>query len=939
MNLKKMFALIATASVLGACTFWEGPSDKPSAEEPAARTWTVTFDSQGADVAALPGSASVTEPETAVALPSEPAKEGFAFGGWYTEPEGLGTAFTASTAVKANITVYASWLPAALEPSFTGVNGSVRVTDMTGTSATFIYTPENLVSSANLYASLGNSMGLAAAGTPMTFSGGVWTQTVTSDSYLPGTTVRFAVLTVRNGAETNEPMGTLGAMTSWASFTFNPVYTYTVTFDGNGAEVQANPQALDVSNPFTTVRNLPEAPTKTGFEFMGWFTAAEGGTPFLADTPVSSNLTVYARWESTQTWTVTFAAPGADTQASPSSVTVRTGKALGTLPVSPTLSGKVFAGWYTGQDGAGTRFRATTPVTEDLTVYAAWRESGADDIFGPNVVVFDDAMDRQDIQDRLDVIFAAQQAAEFSSNRYAIMFRPGTYDVQVNVGFYMQILGLGLSPDDTLINGSIQSDGAAEETGNHHVTQNFWRSMENIAINPTEWGRNMWGVSQAAPARRIHVKGDLWLFDVNPNNYASGWASGGFLGDSLVDGSIYPGGQQQWLYRNSNWGNAEGGVWNMVFVGCDNAPATSFGAIPNYTTVDVTPTIREKPFLYADGSGQWKVFMPSLSADAKGTTWETGPTPGTSKPISDFYIAKSASDTAATINAALASGKDLILTPGIYDLSDTVRIDRANTVVLGLGLATLRANGGVTALEVADVDGVTLAGILIEAGTTSSSCLMRVGPEGSSGSHASNPTLLADVFFRIGGAAVGKAELALQINSDGVIGDNLWIWRADHGITTSTWGWTVNQADTGLEVNGDDVTVYGLAVEHFQKYQTLWNGNGGRVYFYQSEIPYDVPDQESWMNGAEKGYVSYKVADSVTDHDARGVGVYCFFNANPAVELDNAIEVPAWAANGGMFRNMVTVALGDGTVGKINHVINGRGAQVTSASNPTYLTE
>lgn len=69
-------------------------------------------------------------------------------------------------------------------------------------------------------------------------------------------------------------------------------------------------------------------------------------------------------------------------------------------------------------------------------------------------------------------------------------------------------------------------------------------------------------------------------------------------------------------------------------------------------------------------------------------------------------------------------------------------------------------------------------------------------------------------------------------------------------------------------VNGNDVTMYGLMVEHFLEYQTLWNGNGGRTYFYQSEIPYDVPDQASWMshNGTVNGYASYKVADTVTSH-------------------------------------------------------------------------
>ena len=111
---------------------------------------------------------------------------------------------------------------------------------------------------------------------------------------------------------------------------------------------------------------------------------------------------------------------------------------------------------------------------------------------------------------------------------------------------------------------------------------------------------------------------------------------------------------------------------------------------------------------------------------------------------------------------------------------------------------------------------------------------MEVGPTGSSANHSANPTSLHDVFFRVGGAAVGKATVSLRINSNNVIGDHLWIWRGDHGDGV---GWNINTADTGLIVNGNNVTMYGLFVEHYQKYQTIWNGNGGRTYFYQNEMP------------------------------------------------------------------------------------------------------
>jgi hypothetical protein len=225
---------------------------------------------------------------------------------------------------------------------------------------------------------------------------------------------------------------------------------------------------------------------------------------------------------------------------------------------------------------------------------------------------------------------------------------------------------------------------------------------------------------------------------------------------------------------------------------------------------------------------------------------------------------------------------------------------------------------------------VKVAGILVDAGSVSSAVLMEVGPTGSSQSHAANPTSLNDVFFRIGGGGVGKAATSLAVNSANVIGDHLWIWRADHG---SGVGWTSNTADTGLVVNGTNVTMYGLFVEHFQKYQTVWNGNGGRTYFYQNEMPYDPPNQAAWMNGSTQGFAAYKVGDSVTAHEAWGLGSYCFFNANPSVVAARAFEVPS--TPGVKFHDMVTVSLG-GT-GTISHIINNTGGPSNSASNVANL--
>jgi len=221
-----------------------------------------------------------------------------------------------------------------------------------------------------------------------------------------------------------------------------------------------------------------------------------------------------------------------------------------------------------------------------------------------------------------------------------------------------------------------------------------------------------------------------------------------------------------------------------------------------------------------------------------------------------------------------------------------------------LGYATLQPANGIPALVVDDVDGVKLGGVLIEAGATSAPTLVQIGEAGARVSHAADPICLWDLCCRAGGAQAGKADCLLTINSHDTVGDNLWLWRADHGRGV---GWKSNVNKNGIIVNGDNVTIYGLFVEHTQEYQTLWNGNGGRVYFYQSELPYDPPSQEAWKHGEANGYASYKVADTVTTHEAWGLGVYCVFYAAPVV-AENALETPV--ALGVKLHHMVTIRLG-----------------------------
>ncbi|WP_406467351.1 coagulation factor 5/8 type domain-containing protein [Streptomyces hirsutus] len=537
-------------------------------------------------------------------------------------------------------------------------------------------------------------------------------------------------------------------------------------------------------------------------------------------------------------------------------------------------------------------------------------QAGGD--LGPNVIVFDPST--PGIQAKLDEVFARQEADQFGPGRYQFFFKPGTYHgLNAQLGFYTSISGLGLSPDDTTINGDVTVD-AGWFDGN--ATQNFWRSAENLALVPVN-GTNRWAVAQAAPFRRMHIRGGL---NLAPDGY--GWASGGYIADSRIDGVVGPYSQQQWYTRDSSVGGWTNAVWNMVFSGVEGAPAQSFPE-PPYTTLARTPISREKPLLYLDGAG-YRVFLPALRRDARGVTWGSGTPRGTSLPLDRFYVAKPG-DSAATLNQALGQGLNLLLTPGIYHIDQPIRVNRAGTVVLGLGYATLIPDNGATALQVADVDGVRLAGFLVDAGPVNSRTLVEIGPNGASRDHSADPITVQDVFIRIGGAGPGKATTSMVINARHTIVDHTWIWRADHGEGV---GWETNRCDYGVVVNGHDVLATGLFVEHFNKYDVQWNGERGRTIFFQNEKAYDAPNQAAIQNGSLKGYAAYKVGDRVTTHEGWGMGSYCYYNVNPTIVQHHGFAAPN--RPGVRFHHLLVVSLSGN--GQYECVINDTGAP-TSGTN------
>jgi hypothetical protein len=289
----------------------------------------------------------------------------------------------------------------------------------------------------------------------------------------------------------------------------------------------------------------------------------------------------------------------------------------------------------------------------------------------------------------------------------------------------------------------------------------------------------------------------------------------------------------------------------------------------------------------------------------------------------------SPSTSVLAIDIALAAGKDLILTPGVYDLDQPILVTRPDTVVLGLGMATLVPQHGNAAIIATPDTGVKLSGLIIDAGPVNSPVLVSVGTPGSGS--ATDPDLIQDVFFRIGGAETTpvSATVSLLDNASNSIIDDLWAWRADHGNDV---GWTVNQADTGLAVTGNNVTAYGLAVEHYQKNEVIWSGQGGTDIFFQNELPYDPPSQSAWMaSPTQDGYPSFLVTGNVKSFQGYGMGSYVVFIDTTATLYDaEAFQAPK--TPGVQFHDLLGVYLGGS--GGDQSIINGVGGPVTSAENP-----
>lgn len=388
-------------------------------------------------------------------------------------------------------------------------------------------------------------------------------------------------------------------------------------------------------------------------------------------------------------------------------------------------------------------------------------------LFGDNMCFYDRKYEkaetaRNSINAQFESIGLGGANGEWTTKRQAYYFKENingqTYDsggtgsassIEANaieLGFYSHIGGLGKLPSDVKL-GAIFT--RPHLSGGANATCTFWRSMENVTVM-----RDFaWTVSQSTSARRMLLEStSKYISDVGDTNF---WGSGGFIADTYYASSRPNwGGQQQWYTRNAVFpegSGAMGGSYNMVWQGCVNPPLED----NVNSSIPTTPVVREKPFLFLDDDGEYKIFVPAWQKDRVGVSWSSKDMgKGEIQDLlTNWYVAKEG-DTDVEINKALKAGKNVFFTPGHYALNAPIQVNRKDAILLGAGIASVTLEPTEKniwgCIYADDKDGIIISGLLMDS-FNSTTYQVRIGNEGANADHSVDPILLTDITCRVGG--------------------------------------------------------------------------------------------------------------------------------------------------------------------------------------------
>jgi len=374
-------------------------------------------------------------------------------------------------------------------------------------------------------------------------------------------------------------------------------------------------------------------------------------------------------------------------------------------------------------------------------------------------------------QNLVDQLFVAQNKkaeAEFGDTRVLILLLPGNHALEIEVGYYTSVVGVGTTPGDTVVKGYVEVPN--DDDACIGALDNFFRNISNLTIDLTK-NTNFFRVSQASPIRNIVVRnGDFAVAEydtciVTDGIGLGGYSSGGYMANvQIVNGSLDFSTQQQFFTRNTTFNQTKDGSWNLFYMGCEGDIPQNKCPVNGITLVTDIPRIvgpiAAAPRMMYQADGTISLIKPAIYTNSRGVL---GPSPD-DEVLTDVFVVNPQTEI-GLINRKLAEGVHLVFSPGIYSFAEPVKITKSGTVVMGLGYATIVPTAANAAMVIADgTEGVRVGGFILQGGVAvdgnRTNALLVVGETENAEGSEENPNILFDMSSR-------RAESYRDLRCDG----------------------------------------------------------------------------------------------------------------------------------------------------------------------------